>query len=87
MIWKGKRVKRVKQVSLLVHICFKSNVKEKIPIWISDYVLYSYGTGAIMAVPAHDERDYEFAKKFNLEITRVIEGEKMLAVTLVMVKL
>ncbi len=50
--------------------------KKKIPIWISDYVLYSYGTGAIMAVPAHDERDYEFAKKFNLEITRVIEGGK-----------
>ena len=48
--------------------------KKKIPIWISDYVLYSYGTGAIMAVPAHDERDYEFAKKFNLEITRVIKG-------------
>ena len=48
--------------------------KKKIPIWISDYVLYSYGTGAIMAVPAHDERDYEFAKKFNLDITRVIEG-------------
>ena len=48
--------------------------KKKMPIWISDYVLYSYGTGAIMAVPAHDERDYEFAKKFNLEITRVIEG-------------
>ncbi len=48
--------------------------KKKIPIWISDYVLYSYGTGAIMAVPAHDERDYEFAKKFNLEIMRVIEG-------------
>ena len=48
--------------------------KKKIPIWISDYVLYSYGPGAIMAVPAHDERDYEFAKKFNLEITRVIEG-------------
>ena len=48
--------------------------KKKIPIWISDYVLYSYGTGAIMAVPAHDERDYEFAKKFNLDITKVIEG-------------
>src|SRR5581483_8418720 len=39
---------------------------EKIPIWIADYVLASYGTGAIMAVPAHDERDLEFAKKFNL---------------------
>ena len=38
----------------------------KIPIWISDYVLISYGTGAIMAVPAHDDRDFEFAKKFNL---------------------
>ena len=47
---------------------------KKIPIWISDYVLSSYGTGAIMAVPAHDERDYEFAKKFNIEIIPVIEG-------------
>ena len=46
----------------------------EIPIWISDYVLASYGTGAIMAVPAHDERDYEFAKKFNLDIIPVIEG-------------
>ena len=41
---------------------------KEIPIWISDYVLMSYGTGAIMAVPAHDERDWEFAKKFNLPI-------------------
>ena len=47
---------------------------KKIPIWISDYVLLGYGTGAIMAVPAHDERDYEFAKKFKLEIIPVIEG-------------
>ena len=46
----------------------------KVPIWISDYVLVTYGTGAIMAVPAHDERDYAFAKKFNLEIIPVIEG-------------
>ncbi|MBI5772725.1 MAG: leucine--tRNA ligase [Verrucomicrobia bacterium] len=45
---------------------------EKIPIWIADYVLASYGTGAIMAVPAHDERDFEFAKKFNLEIKPVV---------------
>ena len=44
----------------------------KVPIWISDYVLSSYGTGAIMAVPAHDERDYEFASKFNLKIRQVI---------------
>jgi leucyl-tRNA synthetase len=49
---------------------------EKIPIWISDYVLYSYGTGAIMGVPAHDSRDYEFAKKFNLKIIPVIGPEK-----------
>ncbi|MCK4628087.1 MAG: leucine--tRNA ligase [Sedimentisphaerales bacterium] len=46
---------------------------KKIPIWISDYVLISYGTGAIMAVPAHDTRDFEFAKKFNLSITAVVE--------------
>ena len=46
----------------------------KIPIWISDYVLVSYGTGAIMAVPAHDERDYDFAKTFGLEIIPVLEG-------------
>ena len=45
---------------------------EKIPIWISDYVLSTYGTGAIMAVPAHDDRDFEFAKKFNLPIKPVI---------------
>lgn len=47
--------------------------QEKIPIWIADYVLASYGTGAIMAVPAHDQRDYEFAQKFDLPITPVIE--------------
>ncbi|RHX95220.1 leucine--tRNA ligase [Leptospira yasudae] len=47
----------------------------KIPVWISDYVLYGYGTGAIMAVPAHDQRDYEFAKTFGLKILPVIEGE------------
>lgn len=49
--------------------------KEKIPIWIADYVLYSYGTGAIMAVPAHDERDFAFAKQFSLPIVRVINNE------------
>ncbi|MFL0507224.1 leucine--tRNA ligase [Ureibacillus sp. 179-F W5.1 NHS] len=47
---------------------------KQIPIWIADYVLASYGTGAIMAVPAHDERDYEFAKEFGLEIVPVLEG-------------
>ena len=46
---------------------------EKIPIWIADYVLMSYGTGAIMAVPAHDQRDFEFAKKFGLPITQVVQ--------------
>lgn len=47
---------------------------EKMPIWIADYVLASYGTGAIMAVPGHDERDYEFAKQFNLPIIEVVAG-------------
>ena len=47
---------------------------KEIPIWIADYVLASYGTGAIMAVPAHDDRDYEFAKKFGIEIIQVLEG-------------
>ncbi len=47
---------------------------KKIPIWISDYVLMTYGTGAIMAVPAHDERDYEFARKFDIDIIPVLEG-------------
>ena len=47
---------------------------KEIPIYISDYVLASYGTGAIMAVPAHDDRDYEFAKKFNIEIIQVLDG-------------
>ena len=47
---------------------------EKIPVWIADYVLATYGTGAIMAVPAHDTRDYEFAKKFGLKIIPVLEG-------------
>ncbi|OLS03897.1 leucine--tRNA ligase [Tissierella creatinophila] len=48
--------------------------KQEIPIWISDYVLMTYGTGAIMSVPGHDTRDYEFAKKFNLPIIEVIKG-------------
>lgn len=48
---------------------------EAIPIWIADYVLVQYGTGAVMAVPAHDERDYEFAKVYDLPIVQVIEGD------------
>ena len=62
---------------------------ERIPIWIADYVLMSYGTGAIMAVPAHDERDFEFARRYGLEIRPVIQapgaevpsGEEMAAAT------
>ena len=49
---------------------------KEMPIWISDYVLMSYGKGAIMAVPAHDERDYEFASKFNQEIVQVIQSKE-----------
>ena len=49
----------------------------EIPVWISDYVLMTYGTGAIMAVPAHDTRDWEFAKKFNLPIIQVVDGENV----------
>ncbi len=48
---------------------------DEIPIWISDYVLLSYGTGAIMAVPAHDTRDFEFAKQFNLDVRAIIEPD------------
>ena len=50
---------------------------KEIPIWISDYVLATYGTGAIMAVPAHDDRDYEFAKKFNIPIIQVLAGDSI----------
>jgi len=59
--------------------CINPMTKERIPIWIADYVLMEYGTGAIMAVPAHDERDFEFAQKYNLPIRVVIqpEGKKL----------
>lgn len=49
--------------------------QKEVPIWIADYVLINYGTGAIMAVPAHDQRDYDFAKKFGLEIIPVLDGD------------
>jgi leucyl-tRNA synthetase len=49
--------------------------KQEVPVWIADYVLMEYGTGAIMAVPGHDERDYEFARQFGLPIVRVVAGE------------
>ncbi len=61
----GVEVKGIKAINPLTN--------EEIPIWISDYVLITYGTGAIMAVPAHDDRDFEFAKKFNLPIKQVIK--------------
>lgn len=51
--------------------------KKEIPIWTADYVLMDYGTGAIMAVPAHDERDFEFAKKFNLPVKKIMECEEL----------
>ena len=52
---------------------------KKIPIWVSDYVLGGYGEGAVMAVPAHDERDFEFAKKFDLDIVKVVEKPEDMA--------
>ena len=63
----GVEIKGIKAINPLTN--------KEIPIWISDYVLGNYGTGAIMAVPAHDERDYAFAKKFNLPIVQVIDGK------------
>jgi len=62
----GVEIKGIKAINPLT--------EKEIPIWISDYVLSSYGTGAIMAVPAHDTRDHEFAKKFNLPIVQVVDG-------------
>ena len=55
-------------------VCRNPATGESIPIWIADYVLMEYGTGAIMAVPAHDERDYEFARKYGLEIRQVVRA-------------
>jgi leucyl-tRNA synthetase len=68
------RVSTVREKSGVFTGCYAINPisNEKIPIWVADYVLITYGTGAIMAVPAHDERDFEFATKFNLNIRKVI---------------
>lgn len=57
------------------HYATSPVTRERIPIWVADYVLAGYGTGAVMGVPAHDERDFEFAKKFGLDIRTVIEPE------------
>ena len=65
----GVELKGIKAINPLTN--------KEIPIWISDYVLSSYGTGAIMAVPAHDQRDYEFAKKFGMPIIQVVDGENV----------
>ena len=65
----GVEIKGIKAINPLTD--------KEIPIWISDYVLITYGTGAIMAVPAHDTRDYEFAKKFNLPIVQVVDGDNV----------
>ena len=69
-----ERQEKVKEKSGVFSGIYAINpaTKEEIPVWIADYVLGSYGTGAIMAVPAHDERDYEFANKFNLPVKQVI---------------
>ncbi len=56
-------------------VCHQPGQQERIPVWIADYVLVTYGTGAIMAVPAHDQRDFEFARKFGLPVRVVIQPE------------
>ncbi len=70
----GRRTKRRPACSRALTSCIRLPDKQ-LPIWIADYVLMDYGTGAIMAVPAHDERDYEFAKAFGLPIVQVIQPE------------
>lgn len=71
-----ERMSEVKRVSGAFTGAYAINPfnNERIPIWISDYVLAGYGTGAVMAVPGHDERDHRFAKHFNLPIVQVVEG-------------
>ena len=57
--------------------CFHPITNRPIPIWIANYVLDTYGTGVVMGVPAHDSRDYDFAKKFDIEIIKVIDDGKL----------
>jgi len=65
---------RVKTGVFIGSYCINPANNQKIPVWVADYVVTSYGTGAIMGVPAHDQRDFEFAKKYNLPIIEVISG-------------
>jgi leucyl-tRNA synthetase len=58
------------------HLAVNPYNGERVPVWVANYILMDYGTGAIMSVPAHDERDYEFAKKYGIEIKQVIEPEE-----------
>ena len=71
-------VEEYKKVAAAKSDLERTELNKEIPIWISDYVLSTYGTGAIMAVPAHDERDYEFARKFGIDIIPVLDGGDIL---------
>lgn len=71
---KKKREERVKTGMFTGSYVFNPASGKKIPVWVADYVLKEYGTGAVMGVPAHDQRDYDFAKRYNLPIVEVIKG-------------
>jgi leucyl-tRNA synthetase len=70
-----KKIEKDKSGVFTGGYCVNPGTGEEIPVWIADYVLMEYGTGAIMAVPGHDERDFEFATRFGLPIVRVVAGE------------
>ena len=72
-IWSAPNWRRKKPAYLWAYAINPVN-GAKVPIWIADYVLAGYGTGAIMAVPGHDQRDWEFAKQFDLPIIEVVQG-------------
>lgn len=74
---RAELVKNKTGVELKGIVAVNPVTKKQIPIWISDYVLMSYGTGSIMAVPAHDTRDYDFAMKYNIPVVQVIEKNEM----------